>query len=181
MNKKITFLTAAAAISLFAGITHSATPNASASTKAPAVKKAAENALPALTVQDRKGKDVDLASKKGKVLVLNFWATWCPPCRKELPAFDKLSQANKDSVEFMMINLTDGKHETVKKVKQFVKEGKYRFPLYFDTKRAAGHAFGIRGIPMTIVADAEGNVVTKRVGAVEEEELQAMIDKALGK
>ena len=131
-----------------------------------------------LTVTDATGAKITLASKKGKVLILNFWATWCPPCRRELPAFNKLADEYKDKVEFMMIGLTDGARETVDKVKKFVADNKYTFPLYFDTEKQASSAFGIRGIPVTVAIGANGKVLSKKVGAMNEDELSSMIKSA---
>jgi thiol-disulfide isomerase/thioredoxin len=69
---------------------------------------------------DFDGNKVSLSEKIGKPVVVNFWATWCPPCKSELPHFEKLYKELGDKVEFMMVDMTDGRRETADIVKEFV-------------------------------------------------------------
>ena len=98
-------------------------------------------------VYDREGNPVSLSDMAGKPVVVNFWATWCGPCKSELPAFEKAYKTYGDKVEFMMVNLTDGQRETVPKVNEFISENEYTFPVYYDTKYSASAAYGISSIP----------------------------------
>ena len=72
-----------------------------------------KNTAPDFTVLDANGKRIRLSDNFGKPIVINFWATWCPPCKRELPDFDKLCKEYGDKVVFMMVNLTDGRRDTV--------------------------------------------------------------------
>ena len=130
-------------------------------------------------VYDYDGNPVKLSDFKGKPVVVNFWATWCGPCRSELPAFEKLSLEYADRVEFMMINLTDGVQETKEGVKAFVSENGFSFPVYYDTTSDAAYAHEIYSIPKSLFIDAQGNIVNKYVGAMSEESLRKYIEKLL--
>lgn len=85
---------------------------------------------------DADGNTVRLSDMFGKPVVINFWATWCPPCKRELPDFDRLCREYGDRVVFMMVNLTDGRRDTVDGTKKFVSEKGYTFPVYFEPASA---------------------------------------------
>lgn len=127
---------------------------------------------PDFTVLDNSGNEVKLSDYFGKPIVVNFWATWCGPCKSELPAFDSAYKKYKDNVEFMMVNLTDGTSETVDGVKAFVSENGYSFPVYYDTQSEAAYTYGISSVPMSVFIDKDGNIVNVRVGAMSEASLE---------
>ena len=106
--------------------------------------------------------------------------TWCPPCKKELPDFDKLCLEYGDKVVFMMVNLTDGRRDTVEGTKSFVSKNGYTFPVYFDTEYNGADAYNISSIPQTTFIDANGNVYTTRIGAMNEAALRSYITALLG-
>lgn len=137
------------------------------------------NTAPDFTVLDKNGNRVHLSDFFGKPVVINFWATWCPPCRQELPDFDKLSGEYGDRVVFMMVNLTDGYRDTVSGTKRFVANNGYSFPLYFDTEYNAAAAYNVSSIPQTTFIDANGNVYTSRIGAMNEATLRHYLNKLL--
>lgn len=139
-----------------------------------------KNTAPDFTVLDANGKKTRLSDKFGKPVVINFWATWCPPCRRELPDFDRLCIEYGDRVVFMMVNLTDGGRDTVDGTKSFVSKNGYTFPLYFDTESNAADAYNVSSIPQTTFIDANGNVYTTRVGAMNETVLRSYINALLG-
>ena len=139
-----------------------------------------KNTAPDFTVLDANGKKTRLSDKFGKPVVINFWATWCPPCRRELPDFDRLCLEYGDRVVFMMVNLTDGGRATVDGTKSFVSKNGYTFPLYFDTESNAADAYNVSSIPQTTFIDANGNVYTTRVGAMNETVLRSYINALLG-
>lgn len=143
------------------------------------IEKTVEKATD-FTVIDTNGKKVSLSDYIGKPVVVNFWATWCGPCKMELPAFDKLCKEYGGQVSFMMVNLTDGYQETVDGVKQFVSENEYTFPVFFDTEYSASNSYEIYSIPETIFVDKEGNLVKSQIGAMSEEILRKYIEELIG-
>ena len=139
-----------------------------------------KNTAPDFTVLDKDGNTVRLSEKFGKLIVINFWATWCPPCKQELPDFDKLCKEYGDRVVFMMVNLTDGYRDTVDGTKRFVSGKGYTFPVYFDTKDNAASAYNVSSIPQTTFIDAKGNIYTTRIGAMSEATLRSYLNALLG-
>lgn len=134
--------------------------------------------VPEFTVYDTNGNEVKLSDFLGKPVMINFWATWCGPCRAELPYFDSAYQKYGDEIEFVMINLTDGYDDTKESVKNFVEESGYTFPYYYDTNNEAGNVYGIYSIPTTICVDKEGYLIGVHIGSMSEEEVYGIIDEA---
>lgn len=134
-----------------------------------------KNTAPDFPVLDADGNTVRLSDMFGKPVVINFWATWCPPCRSELPAFDKLYRQYGNEVSFMMIDLTDGYRETVEGVKRFISENGYTFPVYYDTEGSAAEAYNVSSIPFTVAVGRNGNIVGTHLGAMSEAVLEKLI------
>jgi len=128
-------------------------------------------------VYDGDGEKVYLSDFKGKPVIVNFWATWCGPCRMEFPAFETAYAEYGDEVEFLMINQTDGQRDTVESVKSFVEENELDFPVYFDSDLIATQAYGVYSIPLTFMVDEEGYVVNAHIGAISEEALLDFLGK----
>lgn len=143
--------------------------------------EAEEVVAPDFTVLDTDGNSVTLADRlaDGKPIVLNFWATWCGPCKSELPAFEKVSAEYADDVTFMLINLTDGYQETVDDVKEFMEENSYTFPVYFDTEYSAVIPYGASSIPLTYFVTSDGIVAGGYMGAMPEETLYSYLEQLL--
>jgi len=135
---------------------------------------------PDFTVLNDKGKEVRLEEYFGKPIVLNFWATWCGPCKAELPYFNEAYREHGDEVEFVMVNLTDGVSETVKGVRKFMSQNGYEFPVHFDTRGEAAATYGAYSIPMTIFIDAEGIPRGQYVGVIPEQVLYEQISLLKG-
>lgn len=131
------------------------------------------------TVLDNDGNEVSLSDFSGKPMVINFWATWCAPCRSELSDFNKLYEENKDEIVFLMVNLTDGSRDTLEGVKEFVSEREYTFPVYFDTEYNAARAYGVNGIPMSVFINKDGYIADTHTGSMDEETLREYLDKLL--
>lgn len=102
------------------------------------------------------------ANVKGKIVLLNFWATWCPPCKEEIPSIEALSQAMKGkSFEVFAVNLGDD----AAMVKSFVAEHKLSFPIYLDQKNLLSSTYASQGIPTTYLLDKDGRFIAGMVGA----------------
>lgn len=127
---------------------------------------------PDFTIYNKEGKAVKLSDMKGTPVVLNFWASWCPPCKAEMPEFDEIAKEYAGKVEFMMVNLTDGQRETVEIAQAFIDSMGYTFPVYFDKDSDAAYKYGIQSIPTTIFIDANGNLVAGATGAIDGETLR---------
>jgi len=131
---------------------------------------------PDFTVQDADGNDVKLSDLRGKPVVLNFWASWCPPCKVEMPDFEKVFSELGGNVQFMMVCLVDGERETVKTGAAHITNSGYTFPVYYDITMEAAMTYSIRSIPTTYFIDAEGYLVTGAQGAINEETLRLGIE-----
>ena len=105
-----------------------------------------------------------LSDFAGKPVVLNFWASWCSPCRQEMPDFEDAYQKYGDKVTFLMVNLTGNGSDTVASAKKAIADGGYSFPVYYDLDADGAIAYGISSIPTTLILDASGTLVKKQVG-----------------
>ena len=109
------------------------------------------------------GTKVTLSQFKGKVVFLNFWATWCGPCRSEMPSMEAVYQQLKDKgFEILAVNLGESKD----KVSGFMNEYKLTFPSVLDERQIAGSQYNIRAIPTTYIIDRRGLIVARLVGSI---------------
>ena len=131
---------------------------------------------PDFTVYDAEGNEVHLTDFVGKPIVLNFWASWCGPCKMEMPDFNEKYLELGEEVQFLMINMTDGSRETVAIASEFIKESGYSFPVFYDTKMDAANTYGAYSLPMTFFIDAQGYPVARATGAIDAETLMRGID-----
>lgn len=123
---------------------------------------------PDFSVPDLSGKEVALSSLKGKVVLLNFWATWCPPCRAEMPAMENVyRELGDEEFDIVAISTRDAR-ETRSKVVDYIAESGYTFPVLFDQTGTAVPPFYRTGsIPTSYIIDKEGKVVARLIGAYE--------------
>lgn len=127
--------------------------------------------VPDFTVLDGEGNEVKLSDYFGKPIVLNFWATWCGPCKAELPYFQNVYDTYGEDVHFLLVNLTDGSQETVDGVKKFLDDNGYDFPVYYDTELEAAMTYGASSIPQTFFIFADGTALGVYKGTISEEAL----------
>ena len=126
-----------------------------------------ENLAPDFTVYDKEGNAHSLSDFRGKPVIVNFWASWCGPCKNEMPAFNTAWGEYGDRVQFLMVNLTDNYQETLESAKAFLDTVDYSFPVFFDTKMEGGIAYSVTGIPATYFINAEGQVVARAVQSLD--------------
>ena len=148
---------------------------------APEEEKEELSMAPDFTVYDGDGNPVKLSDFVGTPVVVNFWASWCGPCKSEMPAFDALCAKYEGEVAFLMVNLTDGSRETVEGARDFIRSQGYTFPVYFDSDSSAALAYGVYSIPATYLIDAEGHAVAYGVGALSAEALESGIGMILNR
>ncbi len=109
------------------------------------------------TLKDLTGKSWTLKELKGQVVLVNFWATWCPPCRGEMPDLDALYQKFQKQ-GFVVLAISD---EAESKVRPFIEQGGFHYPILLDPDRAANKEFIVEGIPRSFVYDREGKLVAQ--------------------
>ena len=119
--------------------------------------------VPSFSVQPRAGGPALVPSAlKGRITLLNFWATWCPPCREEMPSIERLAASLKgESFAVAAISVK----EDPKTVDGFLKQFPYTFPIYLDPTGAASGNFVTRGIPTTFILDKEARAIAAIVGS----------------
>lgn len=121
-----------------------------------------QRAAPDFVLPDLNGQVVRLSQLRGKVVLLNVWATWCPPCRKEMPTMEALYQKMKDT-DFVMLAASqdvDGKNT----VAPYLQEGGLTFPVLLDVNGEIGKKYKVTGYPETYIIDRQGNIVHHHIG-----------------
>ncbi len=131
---------------------------------------------PDFTVYDIDGNKISLSDMIGKPTFVNFWASWCGPCKMEMPDFDAAYKDVGSDINFMVVNMTDGSRETVDVASSFIEEMGYTFPVYYDTDYDAAMTYGVYSLPTTYFIDAEGNAVAQTSGAIDSETLYRGIE-----
>jgi thiol-disulfide isomerase/thioredoxin len=147
----------------------------------PSTTTEALDSAPDFEVVDRDGTTYRLSDFKGKPVVLNFWASWCGPCKSEMPDFQAAYEKYGDSIHFLMVNLTDGAQESMESASTFMDKTGYTFPVYYDTAGNASMTYGVYSLPTTFFIDAEGHAIAQAVGAIDAETLQRGIDMIVNK
>ena len=120
---------------------------------------------PDFTFPGLDGKMVSLSDYKGKVVLLNIWATWCPPCVEEMPSMEKLYQKFKgQNFEILAVSIDE---PGLKVVAPFMKKSNLTFPALIDSEGAIKAVYGITGIPESFIIDKQGNLIKKIIGPVD--------------
>jgi len=129
--------------------------------------------LPALT-----GENVSLSALKGKVVFLNFWATWCGPCRAEMPSMEALYQSYKEQgLEILAVNCG----EAGPGVLAFMNNNKLSFPVLLDSDGKVSQTYGVQAIPSSFIINREGNIISRVVGSLDWDtpKIRAVFEKLL--
>ena len=135
----------------------------------------AENLAPDFTVVDAQGNQVRLSDFRGRGVVLNFWASWCGPCKSEMPHFQNAYEEYGNELHFLMVNMSTGFGDTRAEAQKIIETGGYTFPVYYDDNMECAYGYGITAIPMTVFIDKNGNIVSAKSGMISEADLNRRI------
>lgn len=125
---------------------------------------------PGFSLPDLTGKKIRLKDFRGKLVFLNFFATWCGPCREEMPGMERLFRTHRDKdLVVLGVNL----QESAKAVKPFVQELKLSFPIVLDSEGAASREYGVRALPVSFLIGRDGNIVWRAIGGRDWESAKA--------
>ena len=132
------------------------------------------------TLMSNRGEPVSLSDYAGRVVVLNFWASWCPPCRAEMPEFQKLHEELEETGEavLLMLNQIDGVRETVASGEKYLNDNGFTFLNLHDNGTVGGRIFGLPGIPVTVVIDPDGYMDNYIIGPASYAAVKRMIEEA---
>ncbi len=140
--------------------------------QAPEQGKPASNfTSPALT-----GGEIALADYAGEVVIVNFWATWCPPCKAEMPGINNFYEAHQDNG---LVVLAVNAQESESQVRPFIEASGFTFPVLLDPAGSVVNQYQVHSFPTTIVIDREGVVRHIQVGMISEEELEGIVTPLL--
>lgn len=131
---------------------------------------------------DQYGKEHKLSEYRGKTVFLNFWATWCPPCRGEMPHIEDLyKEYNKNQDEVVILGVASpnlGNEGSEEDIKEFLNQNKYNFPVIMDKDGALAYQYGISAFPTTFIIDKDGYVTQYVPGAMDKETMKSLIEGA---
>jgi cytochrome c biogenesis protein CcmG, thiol:disulfide interchange protein DsbE len=131
---------------------------------------------PELELKDMQGKSVSLSAYRGQVILLNAWATWCPPCKAEMPVFQKYYEQYRDQ-GFTVIAVEAG--EPVEEVADFARSNEYTFPIWPDPAQKLYNVFRNQALPSSWVIDRQGQVRLMWSGAISREKLEEFVTPIL--
>ena len=142
--------------------------------------------MPAIdfTLKDQYGNTHTLSDYKGKTVFLNFWATWCPPCRAEMPDIQKLYDTYDTEGDDALIVLgiaapNMGSEQSEEGIKKFLEDNGYTYPVVMDTTGEIFNAYGIFSFPTTFMIDRDGNVFGYASGQLSEDMMKSIIDQTM--
>jgi peroxiredoxin len=137
--------------------------------------------MPDFTVTSLDGTRLKMSELKGRVVLINFWATWCPPCRVEMPRLEKEVWRKYKSADFVMVAIA--REQTAEEIAEFGKEYGYSFPLAPDPQREVYRLFGNGGIPRSYVVGRNGKILYQSVGydRADFDRMKKILEKELAK
>ena len=141
---------------------------------------APQDVAPDFTVTDAEGNAVKLSDFRGKGVVLNFWASWCGPCKSEMPHFQTAYEQYGEDVHFLMVNMSSAFGDSPEDANAILTENGYTFPVYYDTLTECAYGYGVTGIPMTFFIDKDGNLVSGKSGMISQADLERRIQTIIG-
>lgn len=163
----------------------STAPEASTVPEAENSSAAEKEAVPApdFTLKDQFGEEHTLSDYKGKVVFLNFWATWCPPCKGEMPdiqaLYEKYGGNSEDLIVLGVAGPNQGREGDVAHITSFLEENKYTFPVVMDESGNSFAAYGISAFPTTYMIDKEGNVFGYAVSALSTDIMESIVQQTM--
>jgi len=131
----------------------------------PPAPAAAGDMAPDFTLEDTEGNKVKLSALRGKVVMVNFWATWCPPCKEEMPSMERLNKimAGEDFV-MLAINADDNGRAVVP---EFLEKNPHDFTVLYDNQAATKERYGVYKLPESFIISKDGTIVEKVAGAID--------------
>jgi len=132
---------------------------------------------PQLSLNKVSGGKISLAELKGRPVMVNFWATWCVPCRKEMPVLDRFLKSRKETgLEILLVNYKESK----KIVDAFVKKNNFSFKILLDESGETSNKFGVFGLPTTFFISRQGDIIYTHIGELTDEILYLRFKSILG-
>lgn len=133
---------------------------------------------PDFTLETLAGDTVTLSELKGKKVILNFWATWCPPCKAEMPHMESFYSklTDEDQVELIAVNVTESEKIGISEVEKFIDSYGLSFPIPLDKKAEVTQKYGVFSMPTTYMIDTKGLIAQKIIGPLDEKKLNELVD-----
>ena len=137
---------------------------------------------PSFSLPSLDGKEIALETLRGKVVLLTFWATWCGPCRSEMPALEQLYRDFRAYPDFALLTVNT-EQRSMRSLREFIAKNNYDFPVLLDADNAVSAAYGVSALPSAFVIDREGRIVFSHAGALDwsdsslREALQKLLEK----
>lgn len=178
VNRIILFLILAFSVSVFSYARDGKTLISSEPSSKITFMKEGDKA-PNFSLKSVDGKTIKLSDYKGKIVILDFWATWCPPCRRGVP--DLISIQKEFKKDVVVIGISLDREKTIKDVPGFMKDYGINYPVVYGDDKVTIDYGGIRSIPTSFVIDKKGNVVDSHIGLVPKEVFTDKIKELLNK
>jgi peroxiredoxin len=130
---------------------------------------------PDFTLKTMDGKEVRLSDNEGKPALINFWASWCPPCKAEMPHIQEAYEQYKREINFHMVNLAV--QDNPDEMKKYIQKEKFTFPILLDETGEVAQEYNVTGIPQTVIVNTDGEIVKVVIGAMTKEQLQELLKR----